>query len=571
VLLALWVSTGALLTDPGDPPPTRRRLAAVAVAGLASSAGVYYAFFGCFFLVVGATAAVCRSGRLRAAWPALVLILVVCGGVVANTWPTHRYVRRYGPNPQVATRDAVEADIYGMNLTQLVLPRTGHRVGAIQRFKDEFTHAPFRPLPNDFGSSVGVVGLAGLAIGLGALFARRAAGRQWDVADLGVMVVAGVLLGTIAGLGSIFAYLVSPQIRAYDRISVFLGFLGVTGSAAVLDRVVAAAAGGWRWWAARVVCIAVLAVGLCDQTSPSDIPDYPLYAAEHYKLDRFVTEIDSSLPPGGMVLQLPFVDFPEAAPVCQTTDYSHFRLLLLSRTTGFSHGAVRGRGGALALANVSKLPPKRMVDVAVCMGFTGIHVDRFGYPDGGVELVARLGAAIGQKPFACENGRDVFFPLADYRTRLLAGLDPAEVTALENQARSPLGVTWDKPFDSEERSPGKRWRWCQGQASDIWVDNPRREPINATLDFTVVTNVPQPVPLTVSGLTDLSTTVTGHANCSAAVLIPPGRHRLHITCPAPALKTPTRNIYFGVVDFTVRVEGGHPLLTRAWGAEGLAY
>jgi hypothetical protein len=40
----------------------------------------------------------------------------------------------------------------------------------------------------------------------------------------GILAIAGTLLATIGGFGALFAFFVSPDIRAYSRISAYLGF-----------------------------------------------------------------------------------------------------------------------------------------------------------------------------------------------------------------------------------------------------------------------------------------------------------------------------------------------------------
>ena len=56
------------------------------------------------------------------------------------------------------------------------------------------------------------------------------------IVSSGQLTVAGILLATIGGFGSLFAFLVSPDIRAYNRITGFLAFFALVAVGIALDR-----------------------------------------------------------------------------------------------------------------------------------------------------------------------------------------------------------------------------------------------------------------------------------------------------------------------------------------------
>ena len=71
-------------------------------------------------------------------------------------------------------------------------------------------------------ATLGLVGSAGLAVLLAvALLPVR---RAWLLGPLSGLAVFSVLLGTIGGPGALFNLLVTPQVRCYNRISVFIAF-----------------------------------------------------------------------------------------------------------------------------------------------------------------------------------------------------------------------------------------------------------------------------------------------------------------------------------------------------------
>ncbi len=451
LLVAAWLLRGEL-------HGRGRWLTAVVVMALVSSAGVYYAFFGCFFLLAAGLGGVCRQRRLVPLLAAGLLIGVTSAGLFLNVLPSLAYQRRHGPNTSVANRLAIEADIYALNLSQLVLPRSDHRVRVVREVKHRFTHLPGRPLANDHGNAVGTVGVAGLiAIGLAVLFGRR----KGLLADLGALGVCGALLGTIGGFGSIFAYFVSAQIRAYDRVSIFLAFLALAGVAVLLDRALAAARSRRQVAVTATGCVALTLFGVWDQTSPADVPAYEQRSLERYAVARFAAAVEASLPRGAMIFQLPYAIFPESANVERMDCYEHFRLLLNTQTLRFSHGATRGRYNADVLSALARQPIECLVEQVARMGYSGIHVDRFGYADGGKEIEARIEALVGRAPTISDVGRDVFFPLLEYRDRLRAAVGEDAWEEEQHRACYPVTMSFGPRIDPEESGEGRYWRWCR--------------------------------------------------------------------------------------------------------------
>jgi phosphoglycerol transferase len=555
LLVALWLLRGELPGDPDDPWRWRRRVVATVVAALISSAGVYYAFFGCFFFFAGAAGNLFRARRVLPVAAAALLSAVVSAGVYLNIHSSKQYALTHGPNPATAKRNPIEADFYGLNLCQFLLPREDHRLKSVAAMKHKFTYAEARPLPNDYGSTAGLVGVLGAFAAVGVCVFRRGDGGPSRLADLGGLMLCGILLGTIAGLGSLFAYFVSPQIRCYDRVSIFLNFLALGGAAVMLDGVMARATSLRARAAGAALCLGVLAFGVWDQTSPVDVPNYALRTAERRQVADFVKAMECNLPPGAMVFQLPVVDFPEGTPVNGTTSYDHFRMLVPRSGLRFSHGVVRGRMPAENYSVIGRLPVERVVDVACYLGFEGLHVDRLGYEDGGAEVVARLQMLLRTHPVACANGRDLFFPLTAYREKLLEGLSAEELDALRVYFLNPLSVEFPAPVDAEEFDARSRWRWCRGPAAEAVFTNPAPMPVRVRVEFKVSTPGKTPAAFRVRGLTECSFTAREGTPCQLSFVVPPGKHALRFESDAPPVPCPGRTIWFGLFDFNYGRDG----------------
>ncbi|HVQ37387.1 MAG TPA: hypothetical protein VMS31_07640, partial [Pyrinomonadaceae bacterium] len=250
IMVLLWVLSGKLLasqtniqTDDqtDDPKPSLRSslhgkqfLAAAAICLLVASGGLgYYAFFACFFLLLAGVAATLSRKSARHLVVSLILVGVVFGGFVANLLPNMIYIRAQGESRTVE-RGTGEAEAYGLKISQLLLPIDGHRIAILARLKDRYNAGA--PLVNENrNATLGVVGSIGFLALLGWLLFWRPTATELPADDapatllshLSLLNVSGVLLATIGGFASLFALLISPQMRSYNRVSVYLAFFSL--------------------------------------------------------------------------------------------------------------------------------------------------------------------------------------------------------------------------------------------------------------------------------------------------------------------------------------------------------
>jgi len=268
ILVALWVA--------GDDPPLGwrrgrgRMVAAIAICALTAGTGIYYAFFAGALIALGGMWGALRRRDGRNALAGLALAGVIVAGLGLQAVPTLVYQRRHGSNPQVAARQPQEAEVFGMRIAQLLLPASDHRVAALRQLKRRYDAAA--PLPGEGSTtSLGLVGSVGFLALLGALLLpvgeRRPRRDLWRA--LAALNLLAVLIATTGGFGSLFAFVVTPNIRGYARMHVFVGFLGLFAAVLLLERLARRSA---RLGA--VACAAVVAIGLYDQVTPLGVRHY---------------------------------------------------------------------------------------------------------------------------------------------------------------------------------------------------------------------------------------------------------------------------------------------------------
>jgi phosphoglycerol transferase len=379
------------------PLPSRRALALLAACVVVGSAAVYYA---AFTLILLAAAAVLAAATRRTTRPLVtggILGAAIVVALVVNFAPAIVDRLREGSNPAVE-RFAFETEVFSLRPLQLVLPVRDHRIGAFADLKERYenqvgvTEASF--------AALGLVGSVGLVVLLATILLAtvRAGSPRGDplLRYAAVLALIALFFAMTGGLAPAVSFLISPQLHAWNRFSVFIAFFALLAVALLLARF----RGGTAW----AVAAALVVVGALDQTTGAMTPRYDDVAAEWRSDADWVQRVDAALPEGAAVLELPYVPFPSSPPVGRMVDYDHVRPYLHSDDLRWSYGAMKGRDEDLG-DDVDTIAEARAA------GYAGVMVDRFGFADNGAAIEAQARSVRAGEPIVSSDGRRVFFPL----------------------------------------------------------------------------------------------------------------------------------------------------------------
>ena len=436
---------------------TGRSLATVGLCLVIGSDNLYYASFALVLIVSATLIAAVRRHR-RSALQGLAITALIVGTLAANLAPSLVYRAQHGANVAVersATADETTAEAFALRPANLVLPVPQSRIAPLRRIASSYDRAIAPHYCESCFASLGAIGTVGLAwLALCAIAAvLGAAGgiagqRLFRHASLG----AGIALaaGTVGGVGSAIEVFITPDIRAWNRISMVIAFFSLLAVALLLDRLVgslrprrggAALAGG--------LLTAVLVFGVFDQTTDAFIPPYSAIARQWRSDGDFVAEIQARLPRGAAVFQLPYVPFPEGYPQTQpgdqvatyATKYELLRGYLHSTTLRWSYGAMKGRAGDWA-AQLAGQPLSVVLASAVAAGFDGVWVDPAGFEPAKATLaLAALHSLLGVIPLSSPDRDLWFFDLRRLRARLQRTHSPTQLSRLRAWTLYPLRST----------------------------------------------------------------------------------------------------------------------------------
>lgn len=407
ILVWKWVSA-----EPGLEWGSRRFWFAVGVAVLTGLQSPYFTNVLCQLTLLGAAASAWRQRSVAALKPALAVIAAAAVSFVLMNLDTWTYRLANGANQGAVVREYKWLEIYGLKLVDLVIPPVTHHAAGFATFAA--AHRSGAPLLDE-GSYLGIVGIA--AVALLALTAAR------DMVDRGRMPAAAwqvlwiVLTFSTGGLNAILGAFGFTLFRTGCRYSVVILAIALMHAAEWLSARQRATAAGTATETTRIgVLTAVIGLSLLvlwDQVPRAPTPEQLALIARQVEADRgFVAEMESVLPDGAMIFQLPVMEFPET-PVPGIASYDHFRPYLHGSRLRYSFGSMKGRPreqwqpavqqkmfeGAVpdqqaqkirfSIANVNAA-----IDEMQKRGFKAVYINRNGFPDRGkglLEALAELG------------------------------------------------------------------------------------------------------------------------------------------------------------------------------------
>jgi phosphoglycerol transferase len=288
---------------------------------------------------------------------------------------------------------------------------------------------------------IGAIGFLGLlAIGIAAIVRRGPPSGPPSLANRAALAtIVAVLAGVTGGFPILFAIFISPEVRAWNRIAVFIGFFAMLAVALVLDRVSSRLVGGRRQrLAAWGILGAVLLLGVYDQTNngPAFVAPYGKFAATAHSTGALVAAIERELRAGASVWQLPYTAFPETPPHAAEQSYDQLVPYLYSHGLHWSGGALKGRPTDWQ-AQLTNVPLPTVLAGVSASGFNGVLVDRLAYKDYGAAVVGELTSFVGPPSISSNDGRYAFFDLRTYARALRARIGPTRLAALSRATVRP--------------------------------------------------------------------------------------------------------------------------------------
>lgn len=480
-----------------------------------------------------------RRANLQIGLVAIAVAVIAFAAVSAESW---LYIDNPDAVPLLA-RNYGGTEIYALKPVEMFIPPPfhhwdwlaffGHRYGRWSAWRGEV----FLPY-------LGLAGIVGFVWLLVLTIRRLAARRALPGQSLSIAWI--LAYATIGGVTNLLALFAGFQVfRATNRAAIFISAIVLFFLVGRLSRLSL----NWPAWLRIGAAGALAAIGVFEQLPKPDPAQDVAALASAVRADaEFGRALESTLPEGAMVFQLPVLGFPEVQPPHQLGDYEHFRPYLATNHLRFSYGTPKLRSRSRWQRELENATVPELVRRLELHGFAALHLNRRGYADGGEKILHEL-AKFG------------------YERRLEVPASNQVVVLLHPEASPapPLAQTFTFGQGWHLR-PEEGWQWAYDDASLSYF-NPYPNAIAVDLRFDVVGATAREIMLERDGeiLGQLSAQAIPTNVVLSEVQLSPGVNRFKLRSPTRSIRNSAgRNQLrsFGLHDVSIRPCGKRPDLPR---------
>ncbi len=381
--------------------------------------------------------------------------------VSAPQWLARRDDQQLDP----IVRDYRGTELYALKPLEMLVPPRVHRVDWLAMFGRRYERWSFGRIEGD-SPYLGLAGIISLALLIGVAARRAAAVRVQRLPAPFWQMIWLLLFATIGGVGNVLAFFARLQVfRSTNRFSIFILALALLFAVSWLSR-------WWRRWPRWLSVAAAgvaLAAGLWEQVptplSDAQRADIAVRVRGDQAMGRW---LETQLPPGAMVFQVPVLGFPEVPAPGAMRDYEHFRPFLATDEVRFSYGALKNRARGRWQQEITRLPPAELAHQLEAAGFSALYVNARGLPGGAKAFFAKLEEAGYHEDFS-----------GPQRAQVIVRLRPSAAPRPPLASRPTFGRGWvNNVLNPEDprRADGPAW---------LVYYNPLDHPLAAELALTL--------------------------------------------------------------------------------------
>lgn len=449
---------------------------------------LYFSFFAVLLFGCSGAIAFVQNRSLRSLKIAFFSVVVIVVTMIVNMSPTLYSWYQFGKPPGMDFKMLSDAELYGLKIRTLLAPQADNPIPFLSYWAKRNAVGAFPNENENRTARLGTFTSFGFLLLLGFLILPTDVRTNEyikirRVAALGLFTL---LISTVGGLGAVINVLTVPDIRCYNRFSVFLAFF----SLAVLgiwfsDRLLRT-----NRPASKKVLIGIITIlgllslydQLLDAKPLRERQAFDLACAYHER--EMVQLMEKNFPFGAMIFQLPLAGFPSAEIFDRMISYDHARPYLWSSHLRWSWPHFSEASSAWR-NKIEVLHGNNLVTALALSGFDGVWVDRYAYKDNGQVVISDLEDGGAREVLSGMSQRYAILDLQSIRTNLVKQLGKEGSDAAADQFFHPTIVKWGKGFYASEKTlAGQHFRWSMNRSS-IFVSNPSEQWRKVRMNFLI--------------------------------------------------------------------------------------
>ena len=490
-LLFYWLYTDCDILDmKKDFFKNKKNIFSIVLLVLLSLSGIYYAFFSCFFLVIIYLIKVNKNNMIKISKKfGLIFVVIFITGFLVYI-PGILYTLKVGTNLESPQRHVYETELYAFRISKLFISQKIFYLkgGYFEKIQEGIKNY-FNFIKDSEGMEyLGIIGIIGFIYLLWIILKKEKTNNNL-INLLALLNITGVLLGVASGFATIFSILVSAQIRAYNRISVFIAYFCILTMAMKINDLIKGK--NKKLWVPLLSILFLFSIWeQIPFASGITYADSTKKYKDKFDSDKtFILQIEKILGNDGMIFQLPYYKFPEMGNVKDLGDYEMFKGYLFSDNIKWSYGGYKGRNSDLWNRYITSLSVKEMLEKISIVGFNGIYIDRKAYTKNEyTKLENEISDIIKEKAYISNNKDLVFFNLTNYSNNLKNKYSKEQLEKEKNKVLKVLIIS--EGFYESEQLENRKWKWMEAK-SNIIIENNENKNINYVLKSVVFSEYPE--------------------------------------------------------------------------------
>ena len=443
---------------------SKRNIIIMLVLLISSTWNFYYTFFFAFLIGFTLISNLVVKNSKHHIFSTLIFLSLAVAPFLANMAPYKAYEAQNGKNYQVGQRSPISSETLGLTVATLVFPNIDHKVRKFDGFSKSYAHKSL--LFNESNdATLGLIGAIGFVILIFIAFFYNHFPKI--LSRLSQLNLFSLLLSTVGGFGVVFAYVVTPQIRAYNRISMFIAAMSFIAITIIINQYISK---NKKRNAFLPISFIIILFGVFDLVgSNMNFESVNKFKIEYLSDKSFVHKIESQFDTSKqkiLIAQYPYLNFPENPGIHKMGNYEQFQGYIHSDKLYWSFGAIRGRKADSWWKEITKKPIKEQMQILQEAGFSGVMINRNGYKDNAQSLESNIVNLLEVQPMVSENKVLSFFELTPTGSKV--SLPPVF-----------------NSFYQWEGSPGK-FRWA-GDNANIALYNDQDKIESQDISFTLGT------------------------------------------------------------------------------------
>ncbi len=438
VLLSLWIfEDDNLLLLYQQKEQRKKNISAILFGVFIGINGIgYYPVFSCFFIMIAGVAKALQSKKIRGLMQAVLQCMAIVAGIGISI-SRYLWMRLSHNGIAVETaRSMSDIELYSLKIARLFIPGKSTGIDKIDTLFNEYSSVALAQ--TETTEFLGMIGCFGFIILLGVLFVTiKKESKYYPLKVLSFMNISAVLFATVGGLGVFFFLFVTKAVRCSNRMSIFIAFISILTVCILLNegfeyinqKLLADKTKNVRFGVKAIgglLAAAVFAASLYIQ-----IPYFHynnsqfVYAYEND--EKFVEEIEASVPAGSMIFELPGQIYLSGTFVNNMWPDQLFMPYLHSKELRWSYGSFYGEDSQRWCTFVANQDTAEMIDSLAYMGFAGIYIDTRAYTEEELQaLQQEIETVVNTKPSQDGNRTMLFYNISSYAQELKQSQTDAE-------------------------------------------------------------------------------------------------------------------------------------------------